>query len=95
MGLLHERNEVKCVFIKVQSSDYPVTALCRVMRLSRTAHYDWLNHLGQLITAETLKLFRRTKELFKQSRDSLGNREMIKKLRKEGVYVGRYKYVQS
>lgn len=61
------------------------------MQVSRSAYYDWLNRPGQLITAETLKLYRRIKALFKQSRESLGNREMMKKLRKEGFKVGRYR----
>ncbi|NOY73270.1 MAG: IS3 family transposase, partial [Gammaproteobacteria bacterium] len=38
-----------------------------------------------------LHLNRRIKELFKQSRNSLGNREMMKKLREEGFQIGRYK----
>jgi len=43
-----------------------------------------------VISVETLKLYRLVQQLFKQSRDSLGNREMVKKLRKEGYQVGRY-----
>ncbi len=31
------------------------------------------------------------KALFKQSRESLGSREMMKKLREEGFQIGRYK----
>jgi len=31
------------------------------------------------------------KALFKQSRDSLGSREMMKKLREEGIQIGRYR----
>lgn len=61
------------------------------MQVSRSAYYDWLNRPGKLLSAETLKLYRRTKVLFKQSRGSLGNREMMKNLRKEGFEVGRYR----
>lgn len=61
------------------------------MRVSRSAYYDWLNRPAQLITAETLNLYRRTKILFAKSRQSLGNREMMKKLREEGFAVGRYR----
>ena len=61
------------------------------MQVSRSAYYDWLKRPGQLVTADTLKLYRRVKELFQQSRESLGNREMMKKLRAEGFMVGRYR----
>lgn len=44
-----------------------------------------------MISAETLHLYRRIKVLFKQSRNSLGSREMMKKLREEGFQIGRYK----
>ncbi len=61
------------------------------MRVSRSGYYDWLKRPAKVVTAETLNLYRRVKWLFKQSRQSLGNREMTKKLREEGFSVGRYK----
>jgi putative transposase len=61
------------------------------MQVSTTAYYAWRKRSGPLISAEVLHLHRRMKELFKQSRDSLGSREMMKKLREEGVEIGRYK----
>lgn len=39
-------------------------------------------------------MHRRIKALFKASRESLGSREMMKKLRKEGIVVGRYRVRQ-
>lgn len=38
-----------------------------------------------------MHLYRRTRQLFEASRQSLGSRELVKKLRKEGFKVGRYK----
>lgn len=61
------------------------------MRVSRSGYYDWLKRPAKVIAAETLNLYRRVKLLFKQSRQSLGNREMTKKLREEGFAVGRYR----
>ncbi len=77
--------------IRDESSHHPVTVLCREMRVSTSAYYAWKKRPGQLITAETLHLHRRMKALFKQSRNSLGSREMMKKLREEGIETGRYK----
>jgi len=70
---------------------FPVTVLCRVMQVSTSAYYAWKKRPGQLISADVLHLHRRMKALFKQSRSSLGSREMMKKLREEGFQVGRYK----
>ena len=65
--------------------------LCRVMKLSKSAFYAWKARPAQLITAQELQLYRRTKELFNASRQSLGSREMAKKLRAEDFNVTRYK----
>lgn len=70
---------------------YPVVALCKVMKVSKSAYYDWRKRPGAVISADTLHLYRRMKALFEQSRQSLGSREMMKKLRAEGIEVGRYR----
>lgn len=59
--------------------------------MSTSAYYDWLKRPGKIIDADTLNLYRRMKSLFKQSRDSLGSRELMKKLREEGFQIGRYR----
>lgn len=61
------------------------------MRVSASAYYAWHKRPRQLISAHVLHLHRRMKALFKQSRESLGSREMMKKLREEGIEIGRYK----
>ena len=61
------------------------------MRVTRSGYYDQLKPPARVVTGETLNLYRRVKLLFKQSRQSLGNREMTKKLREEGFSVGRYR----
>lgn len=78
--LLYEKNEVKFDFIRDESPYYPASILFRVMFISRTAWYAFNKRLNQLISAETLHLHRRIKELFKQSRNSVvGSRQMMKK----------------
>ncbi|MBU2712208.1 IS3 family transposase [Zooshikella harenae] len=88
--LLCERNEVKFRFIKKQSNHFPVALLCHMMGVSKSGYYDWLKRPAAVISLDTLKLYRRIRKLFKESRGSLGNREMVKKLRKEGYQIGRY-----
>lgn len=77
-------------FIRQQSPYYPVTLLCRVMRVSGSAYYEWKKCPAKLITVQKLHLYRRAKALFKASRNSLGSRELSKKLCEEGFGIGRY-----
>ncbi len=58
-----------------------------MMKVSRAAHYAWLNRPAKLITAKQLHLYRRAKVVFEQSRNSLGYRELRKRLCKEGFDV--------
>jgi len=61
------------------------------MQVSTSAYYAWRKRPGKLIDADVLHLHRRIKSLFKQSRNSLGSRELMKNLRKEGIAISRYK----
>src|SRR5690554_3581475 len=74
-----------------ESAHYLVTVLCQVMGVSRSAFYGWKQRPGKLIPAQELKMRRRMKKLFELSRESLGNREMMNKLRGEGYKIGRYR----
>lgn len=65
--------------------------LCRLMNVSVSGYYAWRKRPAKLISANELHLYRRAKELFKKSRQSLGSRELSKKLNQEGFRIGRYK----
>jgi putative transposase len=64
------------------------------MLVSKSAYYPWRKRPAVIISAQTLDLHRRAKALFKESRDSLGSRELGKKLRKEGFDTTRYQVVK-
>lgn len=66
---------------------------CRVMQVSTSAYYEWCRRPAQVFSVETLRLFRKAKALFKDSRNSLGSRELAKKLREEGVEITRYRVI--
>ncbi len=57
----------------------------------RSSYYAWVKRPALLISAEGLQLYRRAKALFAASRQSLGSRELMKKLREEGFSIGRYR----
>jgi len=85
---------VKYRFIKNNTGQYPVRILCRVMRVGKSAYYAWKARPAMIISAEELHLYRRAKALFKSSRNSLGSRELAKKLRQEGIELTRYKMIK-
>ena len=82
---------MKYGFISRQSVIFPITLLCSVMKVSRSAYYARRKRPAQVITATELHLYRRLKALFKDSRNSLGSRGLSKKLREEGFNIGRYR----
>ncbi|RZQ51300.1 hypothetical protein C1E23_20230, partial [Pseudoalteromonas phenolica] len=83
-------NQVKFKTVKKLSSVFPVSKLCKVMNVSRSAYYAWLKRPAKIITAEHLHMYRRAKVIFEQSRNSLGYRELKKRLCKEGFKVSEY-----
>lgn len=74
-----------------QQEGIPIRLLCKTMTVTPSAYYAWLKNPPKLITADELHLYRRAKKLFKESRDSLGSRELSKKLKQECFDCGRYK----
>ncbi|MFT5599301.1 MAG: putative transposase [Urechidicola sp.] len=61
------------------------------MQVGKSAYYDWSQRPTKVISAETLHLYRQAKTLFKASWENLSIRELVKKLRKEGIAIGRYR----
>ena len=82
---------MKYGFIRECRESYPITTLCRVMEVSPSAYYDWCSRPGELIDHATWQLCHRMKALFNESRQSLGSRQLMKQLRKEGFEIGRYR----
>lgn len=61
--------------------------LCRVMKVSKSASYAWCARPGQLIIERELSIYRQAKALFKASRNSLGSRELSKRLHETSYKV--------
>ena len=73
------------------ANDYPVRALCRTLRVTKSAYYDWKQCGADIICVEEFALHAYMKERFAQSRQSLGSRGMVKQLCQEGHVIGRYR----
>ena len=63
-------------------------------KVSKSAFYAWCARPGQVLTADVLSLYRQAKTLFKASRDSLGSRELSKKLNETGYEISRYRTIK-
>ena len=81
---------MKYRFVQDNAQDYPVRIICRVMKVGKSAFYAWKARPAPLMTAGELRLYRRAKELFSASRESLGSRELAKNLRAEGIEITRH-----
>lgn len=61
------------------------------MGVCRSRYYEWARKSAKIFDKIHFSLCQRMKNLFFESRQSLGSRQMMKKLRKEGFKIGRYK----
>jgi transposase InsO family protein len=72
---------------------YPVTVLCKVMRVSRTGYYQYLKRINrgpESDPAETV-LETRIQAILKAHRSKYGVRRIIKELNNQGYQIGIYK----
>jgi putative transposase len=79
-------------FIRQQSTAYPITVLCRVMKVCRSCFYEYLKRCKKSkkdIQQECLES--RIKAIFLASRSSYGSRRISRDLRNEGQEIGRYR----
>ncbi|OTA14550.1 transposase OrfAB, subunit B [Xenorhabdus vietnamensis] len=70
------------------STRWPVTDLCQMLQVSRSAYYDWRQ---RPVDTERLQLRIRVRELYNQSRGAIGSRTLSHLLTNEGWPVGRWK----
>ena len=72
---------------------YPVTILCKVMKVSRSGFYDYLHRFdhGTDDNPEEAALTTRVHAIFKEHRSKYGSRRIMEQLNEEGYDVGRYK----
>ncbi|MBG6016031.1 IS3 family transposase [Pseudomonas aeruginosa] len=89
--LLCERAAIRCWFVQEHKTQYPIKHLCRVMKLSRSTFYAWQKHPVKPLDEDTLELYQKAGDLFKESRESLGYRMLGAQLRQEGYAISDYR----
>lgn len=82
---------MKYAFIQQHARQYPLRLLCRVIGVTRSRYYAWKAVGVRIITPEERLLRRTMRQLFAQSRQSLGSRTMRKQLNAQGFVIGRYR----
>lgn len=80
-------------FIRQQKKVYPITLLCRVMKVSRSGFYNYLDYLPSRAQPDPTQraLEERMKTIFKESKDTYGTRRIVKELVSQGYQIGRYR----
>lgn len=77
-------------FILRNEANYPVEKMCKCMKVSRNAYYHWVK-INSVITSEgpKVKLMKRIRVIFEQSRQIYGSCRIQKKLEREGLVYSR------
>ena len=76
-------------FIEVEKAMYPVTMLCRVLRVSRSGFYAWQQHPISPRAEETRRLDVEIKKLFEASKRRSGSPKITRELTKRGWRVSK------
>lgn len=71
---------------------YPVTVLCRVMKVSRSGFYDYRRHYNNRSQDPKQRALEALiRSIFNKSKATYGSRRIVKKLKSEGYNIGRYR----
>jgi transposase InsO family protein len=81
---------MRYAFIQELEKAYPITVLCKVLEVTRSAYYRYLLKPKNNV-AQDVKLIVELKALHKISKQSYGTRRMTKALLDQGYNIGRFK----
>jgi transposase InsO family protein len=78
---------VKYQFIRAEKALYPVTLLCRCLKVTRSGFYAWLRR-GSKRELSDRQLLTMIREIFLENRRAYGSRRIYKELQARGVRCG-------
>lgn len=77
-------------FILDNIGNFTVERMCKYMKVSRNAYYNWIKTKGKVVEKESVVLLKeRIQSIFKQSREIYGSHRIQKMLEREGLYYSR------
>ena len=80
--------------IKDNKEDYPVDMMCRLLEVSTSRFYAWLNAPKSKRTEEDEKLSAKVIDIFEASRKTYGSTRIHAKLNKDGITCGRNRVIK-
>lgn len=69
--------------------EFSVDTMCKVLRVSRSGFYEWMDRVQKPLDAGEEKLKEATRRIFRESRSTYGFRSMKRALAKEGFHIGK------
>jgi transposase InsO family protein len=79
---------VKYEFIRAEKACYPVTLLCRCLKVTRSGLYAWLRR-GSKRELDDRRLLTLIREIFLENRRAYGSRRIYRELRARGIRCSR------
>ena len=78
--------------MQTHADQYPVQALCRVLGVSRSAYYSWLQHKEEITAGEKKNEVEQSIiSIFKEHRRRYGVRRIVAELKADEIKAGVYK----
>jgi putative transposase len=82
---------VRYRFIREQHQWHRLTALCRVMKVSRSGYYQWLSRKPSARAREDERLWPKVRDLHYERREAYGSRRLEQDLRAAGEICSRHR----
>ena len=85
---------MRYLFILSNEANYPVEKMCKCMKVSKNAYYHWIK-VKSVIMSESpkVKLMKRVRVIFEESRQIYGSYRIQKKLERDGLIYSRFTLV--
>ena len=80
---------MKYAFIKSHRATFSVSLMCKVMEVTRSAFYDWLNRPESARSREDRQLSEKVKKIHEKSREIYGARRIRQELVEDGEPISR------
>jgi len=80
---------VTYAFIAAHSGEYPVTRMCKVLKVSISGYYAWLQRPASRRQQANETLLAAIRRVYKTSRCTYGSPRVHAELRREGIAAGR------
>jgi len=77
--------------IKEQSNKFPLMVMCRLLVVSVSGYYSWLNRVPSLREKENKKLTCKIKVIFDDEKSRAGSPRITKRLNAEGEPASRHR----